>query len=338
MKSKTDTSVVKRMNKSIVRQALRTERQATKQRISQVSGLSVMTVGTIIKEFESRGEEVKSELKPSEGGRPAQVFNYNAEYAHALIIFTHVKKGQDTVFSRVINLFGEVVWRKEESIVNIELTSFEPMVDKAIELYPTIQVIGFGLPGTSVNGIVKLNDYDNLNGTNLTFHYEEKYNLPVNLENDVNLAVLGHSVEVSDSESVVYLYFPEKYDPGAGIYINGGLQRGAHGMAGEIKYLPIGVDWSSLDYRDCEMVGEAISKMVLAMIYLIDPVSIILSGEFLTKNHLVKIKEMVAKSIRPEQIPSTEVSLDFNHDYEQGLVAITVESLINYYQEDDRRE
>ncbi|WP_170156073.1 ROK family transcriptional regulator [Umezawaea tangerina] len=65
---------------------------------------------------------------------------------------------------------------------------------------------------------------------------------PVLVDNDVNLAALAEQ-RFGDATSFAYLYVGAGL--GLGLYLGGTLVRGAHGLAGEVGYLP-GAGWRTL--------------------------------------------------------------------------------------------
>jgi len=67
-----------------------------------------VTVSTILQKLVDDQVAVKANLVASMGGRPAQQFRFNENYAHVLILFTHEQDGIDTLYLRVVNLFGEL--------------------------------------------------------------------------------------------------------------------------------------------------------------------------------------------------------------------------------------
>lgn len=66
--------------------------------------------------------------------------------------------------------------------------------------------------------------------------------VPVKLENDVNLAVLGEHWAGGGKEVDSLVYISLGTGIGAGIIVNGKLLRGSGGFAGELGYLPFGAD------------------------------------------------------------------------------------------------
>jgi len=328
LKSLANPMIMKEVNTDIVRKALRAEKQATKQRLSELTGLSTVTVGTILGLLISSKEVFESELVPSSGGRPAHNFCYNGEFSHVLIIYAHVCSDKDTIYCRVINLFGERIFEEKLSLVNIYLESFEPLIDRLMEKYPTIKAIGFGLPGVEYENVMVISDYEHLNGTYFSEHYQKKYGIPISIENDVNLAVLGYCHSHFDEDnSVVYIYFPQKYEPGAGIFIHKNLYKGMNNFAGEIMYLPVGTNWKTMDYSEFNKVCDVIAKLIISFTCILNPNKVIINGDFLTEGHLQSIKWNCQKTIKELFLPQIHLSEDFDLDYETGLNIRTLEMI-----------
>ena len=228
---------MREVNTNLVRKSLKTMSQATKQQIAEAAGLSTVTVATIIQELLETNEIFEVNQAPSSGGRPAHQFRFNENFAHVLTLFTHEQNGQDLLHIRVANLYGECVKAQDVVLEDIRLESFIPWVDACLLEYPSIKAIGFGLPGLEVNGRIVVLDYPALVGERLSEFYANRYNLPVIFENDVNAAAAGYCKRkgIQSEAAVIYAYFPKKYPPGAGIYLDGKIYKGFSNYAGEIS-------------------------------------------------------------------------------------------------------
>ena len=330
MKSVSGNSIVmKEINKNIVRNALKAERQATKHELSQMTGLSTVTVGTILQELTVENEAYEDERLPSGGGRPPKNYCYNGEFGHVIVIYTHEDMGEDKMFISVANLFGECIYKQEEILIHPNLNTFESIIDKLLEEYQTIKAIGFGMPGFEYNEVVTVHDYKEITGTRFTEHYKERYNLPVIFENDVNAAVAGYCTfnHIERESAVVYIFFPEQYPPGAGICINGNIYKGFTNFAGEVDQMPIGIDWRKIDYDSFEATCDGISKLVTSITCILNPQEIILSGAFLTEQHVEKIKERCNKALKDMFVPELQLSASFHIDYERGVIKSTLDLL-----------
>lgn len=125
----------------------------------------------------------------------------------------------------------------------------------------------------------------------------------------------------------MYIYFPEKYSPGVGIYINGKVYKGFKSFAGEVKNMLIGVNWDELDYSSTNDVCQAISKLIIAIVYLLDPERIILYGRFINEEYLKNINTICEETIMDTTMTQIYKSEDFNLDYENGISKSTLDLL-----------
>ena len=318
------------MNINLVRQSLKTLKQATKQQIAEATGLSTVTVATIIHQLTYNNESFEADQAPSRGGRPAHRYRFNENFAHVLTLFSHEQDGEDLLHIRVANLYGECIHTRDVVLEDIRLGSFEPWIDACLLEFPSIRAIGFGLPGVEVDGKIVLLDYPALVGARLTELYSRRYQLPVVFENDVNAAAVGYCkrTDILSSAAVVYVYFPKKYAPGAGIYLYGKLYKGSSNFAGEISRIPLDIDWQDQAlYQSPEMFCPAIAKIVITICSLLNPDSVVLHGSFLTDVSIQTILEICAAKLPNTSVPSVLLSDDFTSDFQAGMIAETLDCL-----------
>ena len=318
--------VMKEINIHLVRTVLKTKVEATKHEIAQATGLSSVTVGTILKKLMENNEVFDAGLADSMGGRPAQLFRFNENHAHILVLFTHERNGLDILYVRVANLIGDCIYEHETSLSDIDLHTFEPYIADALEDYPTIQAIGFGLPGVELDGKIEWMDYQALGGTEFVAHYHERYQLPVMVENDVNAAIVGYCKRNEIEETAtLYLYFPGKYPPGGGIQINDELFKRYRNYAGEIAAMPLDIDWQDPAlYTSPERINAAIAKVIAAISMLLNPESVVLFGTFLSDDHLSVIRQHCVERLPFNSIPYVYLASNFTLDYQQGMIEETL--------------
>ena len=156
-------------------------------------------------------------------------------------------------------------------------------------------------------------------------HYAAFSKLPAVYENDVNAAVRGYCAQHGQKDTA-YIYFPQKYEPGAGFFINGAVYKGARGFAGEIGSLPIGVNWRKLNYAAFAPVCEAVAKVAGTLAAVLDVETVVLSGEFLTPRHLEHIAARCAALVAGPP-PRLTLSADFSGDYAAGMIQTALELL-----------
>lgn len=322
--------LMKEVNKNIIRNAIREELYATKQKLSEKTGLSIVTVGAVLQQFLEAGEIYEDKLVPSNGGRPAQRFCFNKNFSYILTICTYEENGKDKAVVSVRNLLGEEIDKKEEILNNPDLDIFEKMTGEFIEKYSQIKAIGFSMPGQEADKKIIIHDYKKLENVYFTDYYKEKFNLPVIFVNDVSAAVIGYckKKENHNLTSVVYIYFPKKYPAGAGLYLDGKLYKGFNGTAGEIKYIPLGIDWDNIDYSSEDEITDVVSKLSVSVSAMFNPQKIVVYGEFFSEKILKKIEERNREVLKKIFIPEIVLSESFHQDFQQGATEITLDLLI----------
>lgn len=319
--------VMKEINSNLVRRTMKLKQEATKHQIAEATGLSVVTVATLLQKLLEENVVLDAGLVASMGGRPSQLFRFNENQSHVLVLFTHEQDGMDILYVRVANLNGVCIYEVDIPLTEINLHTFEPSVDAALQEYPTIRAIGFGLPGVELGGKLVLVDYPSLIGTAFLTHYQERYQLPLIFENDVNAASVGYCKrhQIATEAATVYLYFPQKYPPGGGIYINGRLYKGYSNYAGEVAGMPLEIDWHDQTlYTSPERICEAIAKLITAISMFLNPQSVILYGAFLTDTHLHDIQQRCTSELPVNSIPRLHLTSNFALDYQNGIIEETL--------------
>ncbi|MFC5701636.1 ROK family protein [Cohnella faecalis] len=322
--------VIKEVNVNFVRKALKTQGRATKQQLAQATGLSIVTVGTVLRLLLLEGEVLEGEPISSSGGRPARQYEYNAEYALALLLFPHESNGTIKARSTVVNLMGALVFETDEPVETIDMPTLERIIDERIASYPSMRAIGLGLPGAEYDGKMIVSDYEALLGVSVTEHLRTRYGKPVIMENDVNAAVIGYGERTGAGEqsTIVYLFFPERYPPGAGILIQGKLYKGRGHYAGEVANIPLGVSWGDASLMNSfDELCEAIAKLTVAVSSVLDPNVVVLHGRLISQEHLCSIADKCGARLPKTAVPAIMLSNDFEADYLNGLIALTLATL-----------
>ncbi|WP_029277307.1 ROK family protein [Pedobacter borealis] len=177
------------------------------------------------------------------------------------------------------------------------------VIDKIIN--NDIAAIGIGIPGLVDPTTRILYDVVNvpaLNGVDLLMILEQRYNIPVQIENDANCFTLGefHFGAGLPYESIVGLTIGTGL--GAGIVINGKLFTGKHGGAGEfgmIKYLDKNIEYY-VSGRFFEHVYQTTGEIVFQRAIMEDAEAIEMYEDF--GRHLGEAIKMILCSLDCECI------------------------------------
>ncbi|OWA36843.1 hypothetical protein B9G55_01830 [Saccharibacillus sp. O16] len=326
-----NTSKVKKMNEELIRQVLRTLRTGTKSQIAQITGLSVATCGTLLGEMLQSGEALEDEPEASSGGRRARRFVYNADYSHIACICAVYEQGHPQLTYVVTDSFGHTLERRSQKAAEIDEASIDTLLGVLLEKYPQIKAIGIGIPGLTHEGVVHICDAAALVGVPLARRIRERYGVRVIVENDMNLTVYGlyREREWQESATIAAMAFVEGCFPGAGMIVDGQIHRGSSRFAGEVSFLPFGISREE-QLRQLHIKATFIplaAHAVASLTAIVNPQWIALMGGQVEAADLPAIREHVLSFIPTEHMPELTFLDNPKKPYEEGLIAMTLESL-----------
>ena len=313
-----DKKDIRRANMQILQQALMDLGQATKPQLAEASGFSVVTVNALLKELVEAGvaETVEAAVPGEAGGRPAQKFAYCRNRKLVLLLYMFEEQGRNKLVLAVENLLGEIIWQKDVFPVEITEAVLLAELQEASKEFPEVCQILLGMPGVEVAGKMLVIDYPELRDLTLTFDLSKKLGLPVHFCNDINAAVSGYgrSCPNADEETIVGLYWPYGYPPGAGILLGGRLYTGRDGIAGEV-----GCRFSSGEsYQEGDFSRMAATEIIRLVRYW-NPHRLAIYREGLTEGELAGILTECQQELPRELLPQVELSVSFAQDYVAGL-------------------
>lgn len=320
-------NLMRQINLDTVRRVIKENKKATKRQLANGTGLSVVTINSLVDVLLENGEILVDELEVSSGGRPATIYSFNEEYSLALVIYTTEVEMRDLTHVAVVNLYGEVMEGNEMALDEISEHSFDLIIEEMMKKYPNIKSIGVGMPGQEIRGKMEISDYISLEGKAFVEQLKNQFQLPVVFENDINAAILGYcTANRCEDKNVVGIYLPEKYPLGVGIFINGDIYKGKDGFAGEAKFLPDGFDWKNPAFVS-ENISVALKKLILTFTCILNPDILVIFRENLTEAAIDPIIEDCKKMIIPNVIPDIALSNDFGRDFAEGIKQISLKPL-----------
>ena len=323
-----DAKLMKELNKRQLRRVLRQCGEATKPELADRTGLSVVTINSLLEDFLKTGEAVQSGMAPSGGGRPSALYQYRPDYRYAVLLYGHQSEGRNLMHLAVVNLTGECVWRKEAYFDEIRVESFESVLDDVIGRFPETGLLAFGLPGEVVNDVVTIHDYEALIGPDFMAHYKERYHLPVIFENDINAMTYGACRDDEmERATVAGIYLPRIYPPGAGLVIQGKIYYGTSHCAGELAGLPVPVSWDSLDYGSAEEVLENLKLLTAVYGFTTAPETLIYYGDFFTEELQEQLRTYSERLLEGKFHMNLVFEENLEHDYEEGMKRLALEAL-----------
>ncbi|MDA1476328.1 ROK family transcriptional regulator [Bacillus changyiensis] len=310
-----------------IRKSLLELESATKVELSEKLGISFPTISKFLSQMEKSGELFSAGLDDSSGGRRAKRYTYNPEYMLGLAIFLERTETHYIVF----NCLGEVKDTGKTSSVLVEddLRSLTQYVEDILGKYSKISSIAIGVPGSVDNGrIFYIPGYEHLQNFDLKGYLEDRFSIPVVVENDMNAAVLGyHDRKGMKNKSLIYLYSGQN-GPGAGIMVNGVVVRGSTNFSGEISFVPQDGDRNfrrALENESGEV--DAISRLVASFVAILNPHTMIFCDDEVNQLTIDRIVKQSSKYIPTEHLPEFKIS-EWKQDYLFGLQSLGFDLMV----------
>lgn len=219
--------------------------------IGRRTGLNKATVSTIVKEWLDAGLLRETELGPSEGGRKPILLKHRAEAGCALALDLDIRR----VGAILTDLSGEKVLAREQFAIGEQdfpqvYGQLCQAVDRLLHRMPQSRYGLVGM-GVAVHGVVDLSGLIRFiprlgwRNVDLRSLLEERYQVPVYLDNDGNLAALAQQELMEGGEgqpyqSLAVVNIGESIS--AGLITQGEVLRGFHGFANAIGHHTINFD------------------------------------------------------------------------------------------------
>lgn len=238
--------VVKQENKTLVLNTIKQLSPISRAEIANLTGLNKGTVSSLVSELLEEKLIYESGPGESSGGRrPVMLlFNQVAGFSIGIDI------GVNYLLGIVTDLQGNILHEKTISYKDLSyekiMTHLYDIIDQLIELTPEspygIVGIGVGVPGTvSKAGKVLLAPNLKWRNIDLKSVLQEKYNVPIIIENEANAGAYGEKLFGAGKEAKNLVYVSVGIGIGVGLILNNQLYRGNNGFSGELGHMTINI-------------------------------------------------------------------------------------------------
>jgi glucokinase-like ROK family protein len=211
------------------------------------TGLTRAVVTSRVSELLNRGLLVDGTLGPSTGGRAPRQLEFRADAGHVLA----ADLGATSIDVAVADLSGRILGHLAEpadiadgsgTILGRVNELFGELLAGTAGIPGDLWGIGIGVPGPVDFGsgcVVAPPIMPGWGEFPIRETFAERYNVPVWVDNDVNVMTLGElrAGAARGHRSVVFVKIGTGI--GAGIVIDGRLHRGAHGSAGDVGHTQV---------------------------------------------------------------------------------------------------
>lgn len=270
MQKAASSHLMRHINRSGVLDLIREHQQISRSEIAKELHMSIPTVMRIVDDLLEQNLVRDLDDTQSSGGRPRQMLEYNSGSYAVLCL----DLGGDRMKIVLTDLSGTVLIQSTHPIIagegeknrNALINEIDYVLRHPLPDGQRLRGIGIGCPGMIANetGLVHyapgLGWYD----LDLAGLLSTRYQLPVYVENDVNLAALGEAASGLGRGLQNMVYISLGSAVGAGLILNGSLYRGFHKAAGEIGYFfPSVTDLSHSVQNDAPLNALISEKAIL---------------------------------------------------------------------------
>ncbi len=256
MRQSATASLMRNINRSAILELIREGSPISRSQIARQLNMSLPTVMRIVTDLID--EDLVRLHSPGEstGGRPGPLLEFNGN-AYSVV---GVDLGGSKLFGTVADLSGSIQYelhRPHEEGNSPhdyldELCRFiESLLDAPRPEGQRVRGIGVGVPGLTLvpEGMVTWAPSLGWRDLPLQQILSERFDMPVFVENDVNLTALGEWGFGAGQGANNLVSIAIGTGIGAGIILGGALYRGHDQAAGEVGYLPPGIEFLGRRYE-----------------------------------------------------------------------------------------
>lgn len=231
------------VNRSAILNLIRTQGPISRSKISATLQVSLPTVLRIVDELIEEDLVRLTGKKESSGGRKRPLLEFNAQ-GHLVI---GIDMSASSLHGALVDLAGNFI---AERIITDHHLAGVAVYDRLVELIADLRSvaensgrnlrgIGVAAPGITYyeDGVVHWAPSLDWRNFPLKQQLQNTFNLPVILDNDVNLSALGEMWFGAGQERNNLVLIILGQGIGAGVIIDGRIYRGTHLTAGEIGFL-----------------------------------------------------------------------------------------------------
>ncbi len=251
------TDALRRLNTARVLRSLRDEGPASRALVAQRTGLAKATVGTIVAHLQRSGAVedapavpvARTSGRPAASGRPGRPVTL----AGAGIVGLGVEVNVGYLTATALDLAGRTVLSRRVSTESgHELESLRALTSQCwaqlVQQGADVVGVDIAVPGLVARDRGMVVAAPNLHWTDVDLVHEIESALPqpgsgrcrVRVDNDANCSAMAEATQGVARGVDHVLFLTGTVGLGAGFVVQGRVQRGGSGFAGEVGHLPIG--------------------------------------------------------------------------------------------------
>ncbi|MBP8214797.1 MAG: ROK family transcriptional regulator [Propionivibrio sp.] len=226
---------------------IRSGEAVTRAQIMAVTGLSRSTVAQRLDALIAHGYIAPAATENSTGGRPAGAFQINADAGVMLLAAIGAGAMQVAVCDMGLTILarqshGVSVADGPIAVLGEVMTHFDQLLTEIGRTRADVKGIGIGVPGPvefAEGRVVRPPIMTGWDGYRVPDFFAADYTCPIVVDKDANLMALGeHRGAWPDVTHMLFIKISTGI--GTGLIMDGALQRGAQGAAGDLGHLFVG--------------------------------------------------------------------------------------------------
>jgi glucokinase len=265
-----DATQMRQVNRSAILELIRQHSPIARSEISRLLDLSMPTVIRIVDELITDDLVRSTGEKAGKTGRPRELLEYNKDGG----VVIGIDLGGTKLFGALASIGGEIIGEiyKNQHLSNgddcFELVAdmIQSLIELAQQKNQKLLGIAVGAPGIThvATGVVEWAPSLNWRNFPLKERLFNRFHMPVVVDNDVNLAVLGEQWFGAGRGVSNMLLLAIGTGVGAGLVIEGILYRGHNESAGEAGYMLPGIDALRHRYEKFGAMESIVSGISIA--------------------------------------------------------------------------
>ncbi|MFD1956412.1 ROK family protein [Paenibacillus thailandensis] len=242
-----DLAFIKKMNTSIVLDAVIKHAPLSRAQISERTGLNKATVSSLVQDLLDGDLITETGPGESSGGRKPVMLAFNATAGYAV----GIDLGVNYIRGVLADLDGSAVAEQELELKRHEpeyaLSELISCIERLIAAAPASRYgvvgIGMGVPGiVNDSGDILFAPNMEWRSVELRRMLEERFSIPVTIDNEANAGAQGEQKYGAGRGIAHQIYVSVGIGIGTGIILNKELYKGASGFSGELGHLSIEYD------------------------------------------------------------------------------------------------
>lgn len=256
--------LIRDINSKLVLETIINHNPISRASISKHLGLTKATISAIVQDLMSKDLVIEIGSDDTSLGRKPILLSFNKKAGHALCI----DLGVDTISALITDLSAEDCFLKQiktpsdpSKIIDTLTQMIESIQSKLPQSTYGLIAITIAIHGVTSNNCILFAPYYDLTKVDIARSLQEQFGIPIYLENEANLSVLGEKTFMYDYPNIANISVHSGI--GVGLIIHNELYTGLNGYAGELGHSIVEIDGRPCPCGNRGCLEQYVSERVL---------------------------------------------------------------------------